>query len=268
MSAPGKTAALAAALAILAATPACRRASGDMVVLAGSSTMGPIFQGLEPYFAGHGIKIQVQGGGSSVGVKSARERLALFGLASRELSEQEKKEFLHQTIARDGVAIIVHAGNPLEEASADLIREIYSGKRLQWESGEPITVINKESGRATLEVFEEHFGLKNAIRKDAVIIGPNGQAVASVARDPNAIAYVSIADAKAAADNGTPVKLLSLGGIPATAENVKNGTYPLSRPLNVVYLPENKDRAEAILALLAAPEVRAEMMKLSFVPMR
>jgi phosphate transport system substrate-binding protein len=251
-------------VALLASS--CSRRSEDIVVFAGSSTIGPIFQGLEPFYAKHGIKIQVQGGGSSVGVKSARERLALFGMASRELSAQEKAELAHVTIARDGVAIIVHSSNPLSDVNSELIREIYGGKRSQWDGGQPITVINKEAGRATLEVFEEHFGLKGSIRKDAVIIGPNGQAVASVARDPNAIAYVSIADAKAAHDNGTAIKLLALDGMAPTAENVSSGAYKLSRPLNVVYLPENKEKAESLLKLLATPEARAEMMRLSFVP--
>ena len=255
----------ACGVALLAAA-SCSRRSQDAVVLAGSSTIGPIFEALVPFYEKHGIKIQVQGGGSSVGIKSAREKLALLGMASRELSEQEKKDLKYVTIAHDGVAVIVHASNPLNEASKDLIRDIYSGKRSQWDSGQTITVINKEAGRATLEVFEEHFGLKNAIRKDAVIIGPNGQAVTSTARDPNAIAYVSIADAQAAKDSGSTIKLLVLEGVAATAENVANHTYKLSRPLNVVFLPENEAKVAPILKLLSDPEAKASMMKQTFVP--
>lgn len=253
-------------LALVVAASCSRSSSQDAVVLAGSSTIGPIFESLTPFYEKHGFKLQVQGGGTSVGVKSAREKLALLGLASRELSEQEKKDLKYVTIAHDGVAVIVHASNPLDDASRELIRDIYSGKRSQWDSGQPITVINKEHGRATLEVFEDHFGLKNAIRKDAVIIGPNGQAVTSTARDPNAIAYVSIADAQAAKDSGSPIKLLKLEGVAASAENVANGTYKLSRPLNVVFLPENEAKVAPILKLLSDPDAKAAMMKHSFVP--
>lgn len=250
-------------LAVLASS--CRRAE-EAVVFAGSSTIRPIIENLEKFYAKHNIKIRAQGGGSSVGIKSARERLALFGMASRELTDEEKSTLKYQTFARDGVAIIVHSSNPLEQIDRELIRDIYSGKRSQWDNGQTITVINKEAGRATLVVFEEYFDLAKRIRDDAVIIGPNGQAVASTARDPNAIAYVSIADAKAAHDNGTTIKLLKLDGVEATPENIKNGTYKLSRSLNLVYLPENEAKVKPILQLLGDPEAKEEMMKLGFVP--
>lgn len=253
-------------LALLAAASCSRQSSEGAVILAGSSTIGPVFDALTPFYARHGIKIQVQGGGSSVGIKSARDKLALLGMASRELSDEEKKEFKYLTIAHDGVALIVNSANPMNDITPDQVREIYTGKKTQWDNGQPITVINKEAGRATLEVFEEYFHLKDLIRKDAVIIGPNGQAVTSTARDPNAIGYVSIADAQGGKDTGSPIKLLSLEGVAPNAENVANGKYKLSRPLNVVYLPENQARVEPILKLLSDPDAKAAMMKMTFVP--
>ena len=50
----------------------------------------------------------------------------------------------------------------------------------------------------------------------------------------NAIGYVSIGAAAYEAKHGTAIKLLPLDGVAATVANVRNGTFPLSRPLNLV----------------------------------
>ena len=70
--------------------------------------------------------------------------------------------------------------------------------------------------------------------EDAFIIGSNTEDIAFIAGDPYAIGYVSIGSAELALKKGANIKLLKLEGIDASIENVKNKTYPLTRPLNVV----------------------------------
>ena len=170
------------------------------------------------------------------------------------------------TIARDAVAIIVHKDNPLTDIDNALVRDIYGGKRTTWDDGKPITVINKEAGRATLIVFEEFFGLADAIRKDAVIIGANGQAIAAVAADPASIAYVSVADCLAAVENGTPIKILKLNGVVPSVPTILSGDYKLSRPLNLAYLRSEKDQVEPVLRLMRDEGAVAKIKERNFVP--
>lgn len=67
-----------------------------------------------------------------------------------------------------------------------------------------------------------------------MVIGDNQQGIKSVAANPGAIGYVSIGTAEYEENHATPIKLISLHGVAATVGNVKDGTFPLSRPLNLV----------------------------------
>jgi phosphate transport system substrate-binding protein len=257
---------LPAVIVVASVIVACKRPSDDAVTFAGSSTIMPLIESLAGFYAKHDIRIRVQGGGSGVGVKSARAGLALVAMVSRELTDEERIDLEFATIARDAVAIIVHKENPLSNIDSAMVRAIYGGQRSTWDNGRAITIINKEAGRATLVVFEEYFRLKDAIRKDVVVIGANGQAVTSVANDPQAIAYVSVADSVAAVRNGTPIKVLKLDGVEATTANVLSGRYPLARPLNLAYLRSARDKAQPILGLLRDEYVRTRILEHDFVP--
>ena len=95
-------------------------------------------------------------------------------------------------------------------------------------------MVNKAEGRSTLELFLHYTGLKNSEIKAQMVIGDNQQGIKSVAANPGAIGYVSIGTAEYEENHGTAIKLISLHGVAATVANVKNGAFPLSRPLNLV----------------------------------
>jgi phosphate transport system substrate-binding protein len=209
------------------------------LVLTGSSTVAPLaaeigkrFETLHPE-----VRIDVQTGGSSRGVNDARNGLADIGMASRALKPEES-DLQAQTIALDGIGIIVHTANPVTTLDKQQIIDIYTGKIVNWHEvggdDAPITVVNKAEGRSTLELFLQFFGLKNTDVKPQVVIGDNQQGIKTVAGNPNAIGYVSIGSAEYEAEHGVPVKLLPLAGIAASVDNVRNLSFPLSRPLNLV----------------------------------
>jgi len=97
-----------------------------------------------------------------------------------------------------------------------------------------ITVINKSEGRSTLELFLHHFQLKNSQIRAHVVVGDNQQGIKTVAGNVGVIGYVSIGKAEYEEAHGTPIHLLPMAGVPATAANVRDGRFPLSRPLNLV----------------------------------
>lgn len=254
------------ALAVVLAGFASSTPAAVRMDFAGSSTIGPLIESLQPAFENAGIKARVLGGGSSVGIKTARSGMAQVGMVSRELTDEEKKDLLHVAIAKDAVAIIVNKKNPLAQFSSADIQDIYSGKRVEWASGSPITVINKEPGRATLEVFQEYFNLKGLIRKDAVVIGPNGQAIEAVAGDPNAIGYVSLGDALAAEKNGTAIRVAKLDGVMPTPKAALAGKYKLSRPLNLVFTKEKEAAVKPVMDLIFGAQGRKAILESNFIP--
>jgi phosphate transport system substrate-binding protein len=212
--------------------------SGKLVVT-GSSTVAPLaaeiarrFEELHP-----GTRVDVQTGGSSRGIADARSGVADLGMASRALTRDEGDLVAH-TLARDGVCLVVHADNPVTDLDREQVAAIYTGAIEDWSevggATGPITVVNKASGRATLEVFLDHFGLAEDEIAADVVIGDNQQGLKTVAATPGAIGYVSIGAAEHAARHGSPIKLLPVGSVAPTAESVAAGRFPITRPLNLL----------------------------------
>lgn len=214
-------------------------AQAEKLVLTGSSTIAPLaleigkrFERLHP-----GVRVDVQTGGSSRGISDARAGLADIGMVSRALKPEEADLYGH-TIALDGVTMIVHKTNPIPALTEDQIRAIYLGKITQWSEvgglARKIVVVNKAEGHSTLELFLHYFKLKNPDIRAHVVIGDNQQGIKTVSANPNAIGYVSIGTAEYEAAHGTAIRLLPLHGVTASVAAVRSGTFPLSRPLNLV----------------------------------
>jgi phosphate transport system substrate-binding protein len=250
---------------------AAGRAPAETLTLAGSSTVQPLAETTAQAFerTHAGARIDVQAGGSSVGISAARSGLADVGMVSRALTTDER-DLTATTIAIDGIALIVHAENPLAAITRQQVIDVYTGAARSWQAlggaERPLIVINKEEGRATLELFEEHFGLRGRFRSDMLIIGPNGQAILAVAGDRDAIGYVSIGSALMARAQGTPVKLLALDGVAATAETVRDGRYTLKRPLNFVTRAAPAGLARDFIDFLLGPQGRELTVREGFVP--
>jgi phosphate transport system substrate-binding protein len=158
-------------------------------------------------------------------------------MVSRALKEEEK-DLIPFLIGIDGVAMIVHADNPIAELTRQQIIDIYVGKINNWSelggADEQIVVINKAEGRSTLDLFLEHFDLKSTDIQPDVIVGDNEQDIKAVAGNPHSIGYVSIGNAEYDINVGVPIRLLPLEGVEATRETVATERFPMRRPLNLV----------------------------------
>jgi len=243
------------------------------IVLTGSSTVAPLaaeigkrFETLHP-----GVRVDVQAGGSSRGIADVREGMADIGMASRDLKPSEAGELHVFPIARDGICLIVHRDNPLTTLRDEQVVAIYTGKIRNWKDvgGEdaPITVINKAEGRGTLDLFLHYFKITNQQVRADVIIGDNEQGIKTVAGNPNAIGYVSIGTAEYDAAHGTTIKLLASGKIAASIENVRNGTFPLVRSLNLITREEPAGRIKEFIEFAGSEQVGDLVKAQYFVPL-
>ena len=245
--------------------------SGKLAIT-GSSTIAPVILEIAKRFEKKhpGVRVDVQTGGSSRGVADTQKGLAQIGLASRALKAEEQIELKAFPLAVDGVCVILHKDNPISELSSEQIIAIYTGKLLRWnEAGgldRPITVVNKAEGRSTLELFSAHFKLQPRDIKASVVIGDNEHGIKTVAGNPDAIGYVSIGSAEYAASNGIAVKLLGISSVPASIENVRNGKFPLSRPLNLVTKGEPTGLTKAFIDFCRAREHHDIIQEQYFVP--
>ncbi len=259
-------------LGLLAFTWECGAEESVKLLATGSSTVAPLVAELARRFeqSHPTIRIDVQTGGSSRGVADARRGVVDFGMVSRALKTNESDLYV-TTLANDGVSVIVHADNPVQALSrADLIA-LYRGEiddwgRLGGKVGEPPVVVTKAAGRSTLELFASYLEMPPEELKAAIVIGDNQQGIKTVAGNPNAVGYVSIGAALQAMAAGTPIKVLPMNGIPATLEAVADGSFPISRPLNVVTRQPPNGALAQFLDFALAQAQSDIVVAMSFVP--
>lgn len=224
-----------------------KQARAPDLIIAGSATMEPMVSAMAKRFeATHpGVMVRVEGGGSLHGILSTRKEGAHIGMVSRNLKNEESD--LHgYPIARDGIAIVVHRTNPVTGLTKAQIRDIYQGKITRWSqvsgANAPITVISRTTGRSSLALFIEHFQIKEKEIKAAQAIDNNAPAFKAVADDVNAVVFISIGETERRSAEGIPIKSIAVDGVSGTVANVRNGSYPVLRPLLLVTrrFPEGK----------------------------
>ncbi len=221
-------------------TPAASGTPAEMQTIAvtGSTTVLPVAQlAADEYMRTHAdADIQVSGGGSSVGVQAIGEGTADIGMASRDLKSTESEKYpnlVKHVVAIDGIAVIINPANTVSSLSLDQIRGIYNGTITNWNqvggSDQQIVVVGRDSASGTREYFSEFVMEKEDFVSTQIEKNSNGAVQQTVQHTPGAIGYVGLAyvdetvKAVAIDSDGTLTQ--------ATLENVKAGTYPISREL-------------------------------------
>ena len=210
-----------------------------VVRISGSSTMAPMvrvltsdFQKLHP-----GVTFNVQGGGSGQGLRDLKEGRSEIGMVSRALTADER-DWLPFVIARDGIAVVIHADNPVAALSNEQVAAIYTRKIANWREvggrDAPIHVIAASTQAGSTELFIHQFGIKQDELKADTLAEVNPDRYAALAKNPHAILYSSLGESERRAAAGEKVKALPSGGIAATSENLAAGRYAIARPLALV----------------------------------
>lgn len=112
-----------------------KQVSGKIVV-AGSSSVTPVMQKLAEAYqvVNPNAEIEVQQSDSTTGMQSAIDGICDIGMASRDLKDSEKEAGLNgQTIAMDGIAVIVNQNNDLTTLPLAQVKSIFTGEATEWE---------------------------------------------------------------------------------------------------------------------------------------
>lgn len=260
----------ALALLLLLAGGSAAAQTGRLL-LTGSTTMAPLmvevakrFQRLHP-----GVQIEVRMGGSGRGIGDARAGKADIGMVSRALGAEEGD--LHGiSIARDGVAVIVHKDNPVSVLSDRQLLDIYSGKIANWRQvgggDTPLHALAGPPEGASSELISQYLRLPYEQIKAQGRIGPNAERSAAVAADPQAIIWISLGAAEREVRAGIPIKLLAVDGVAASSRNVRNGNYPMSRPLILVTRGTPTGVARAFIEFCVSSQATDMVVAFDFVP--
>lgn len=212
------------------------KSSEGTLTVAGSTTVLPIAEmAAEGFEEQTGTNVLVSGLGSSSGIEAVINGTADIASSSRDLTEEESEHDLVSTvIAHDGIAIIVNDANPVRSITLDQLRDIYAGKITNWsELGGPdmaIELVNRDEASGTREAFSSIVMRGEEFDNSAAVLPGTGQVRDVVSRSVGAIGYISIGFVNSDYAT-TTVSCLSVDGVDPTEENVKNGSYPISRDL-------------------------------------
>ena len=103
----------------------------------------------------------------------------------------------------------------------------------EWDAASTITAVTREEGSGTRGAFTELFGVvdeddNDMITLDAQTTNSTSVMMTTVSENEYAIGYISLG-----ALDESLVKAIKIDGVDATAENIENGTYKVSRPFNI-----------------------------------
>ena len=198
-----------------------------------------------------GVAINVQGGGSTAGVRAAETGAAQIGMSSRHLKDSE--ESLHQvTIALDGIAIIVNAANPVTGLSRADVAAVFAGEISRWSQfGGPdrqIHFVTREEGSGTRGAFEEMVMEKKEIAPRALVQDSNGAVREIVASDPDALGYISLGlvDRR--------VRAVAVDGVLPTHETIMGKRYAVVRPFLFLTREEPAGAARSFMDYVTGAE--------------
>ncbi len=257
---------------------ACSRP--EIISVSGSTTVLPaVSKAADAYQSQSGQNIVVNAGGSGSGFNQLAEGQTDIGMMSRDITTDEIARFAQYSftpiaIGRDAVVPVVsseiyEAG--VTQLSFAQIADIYMGRIDNWSAfGGPdrdIFVIDKESSTGTRQTFFDIvLGDKKAEAPGAdLVIGSNNEEQTAMTQSDAAIGMLSLAwlndDVK-----GVSIVTESGGVIAPNLENIRNGSYPIARDLNIVIRDDISPKAQAFVDYLLSPNGQAFVQESGYVP--
>jgi len=235
----------------------------ETVRVSGSTTVLPLAEGGAEVFNGEqsDYQVLVTGGGTGVGIKNAAEGNSEIGMASREVTADEKSQFgdkfKENTMGYDGIVIAVSKqihDIGVTSLTKDQVKKIYSGETTNWKDlGGPdseILVVAREQGSGTRDTFNEDIMDDKKAETPGVntVAGSNAEIRTALTGSDKAIGYLGFSYAEDGA-----VGAISLDGVTPTSETIKDGSYELARKLYFYTFGDAKPGAQAFIDFMVGP---------------
>ena len=258
---------IVAIIIIAGAAMALGGGSKTTINIVGSTSVQPVAEKLaQAYMKEHpNVKINVQGGGSSVGITSAQKGTAQIGTSSSKLKANESEGLTQYLIGKDGIVIAVNTKNSVSGLTTAQVKSIFAGNTTNWNevggSSGTINLITREDGSGTRKAFEELVMNKTAnITKSAIVQSSTEAVKQSVSQDPNAIGYISLANLDSS------VKALKINGVAPSEATVADGTYTVQRPFLFLTKGPATGQVKEFIDWVLSPEGQAIVKSEKVVP--
>jgi phosphate transport system substrate-binding protein len=212
--------------------------------------------------------------GAMTALFAAQAELAVIG---RELAEEEREVAREAGLAvtahrgaRDGVAIVVHRDNLVEQLAFDDLRGIFTGKITSWSTlggkAQQIVPVIQSPEAGIYQFFADRVMAGEEISAPAVVTVDDSTVAAIVSRDPGAVGIVSLPFA----DRGVrALKISRLKGLPYVdldARSVYEDSYPLTRFVNIVTREPELPLAGGFITFMCGEEGQRLVKEMGLVP--
>jgi phosphate transport system substrate-binding protein len=208
-------------------------------------------------------RIEVKKGTSREAIRALFAAECDLAAITRELESEERGaairgglELEGYRFARDGMAIVVHPGNSVENVTLEDLRSIYLGKMEHWSDlgggkGTIVPVIQAPESDVTA-FFEQKVMQGEPVGAPVVYEGSDSAVVEYVVHHPDAIGFVTLAWA----DRGArALRLAMLKGLPfwkPDPEAVYRGDYPMTRFMNLYARPRGPALANGFITFVTS----------------
>ena len=207
-----------------------------------------------------GVKVELQGGGATRGIRDAAAlKVDLGGSCRMNLPGIERSE-LHASlhpVAWDALAIIINKQNPVNNITTEQVKGMYLGKITNWsELGGPDAPIHLYVRRGKYSGVG--YTIRQYIFQDSAtefisdyVVKSSGPLEKAIEKDPLAVGITGISSARK-----RNVKIIGFDGKAPTYENVQSGNYGLYRPLYLVTSPQPSEHVRDFVAFARSEEGR------------
>jgi phosphate transport system substrate-binding protein len=245
------------------------------ITVKGSDTMVILAQRwAERYMSKNGnVSIQVTGGGSGTGITALINGTTDICNASRPMKQSEIKKLKERfgtlgveiPCAKDGLTVYLNQSNSVDNLSMQQLKDIYTGKITNWNQvggkNAKIMLYSRENNSGTYVYFKDNV-LKGADYSPSCQNLPGTAAVVNaVAKDVNGIGYGGAAYAKG-------IKHSKVNNIEPTKENIKNGSYPISRYLYMYLRNKPTGEMKKYIDWILSSEGQAIVNEIGYFPVK
>lgn len=263
------------ALPLILLSPS-RPAWGDTIILDGSTGMLPLANALAKAYQQKSSDPQIELGkglGTGQRLRAVADGKIHIALASHGIDPAELKKGNLKTIdiAKGAIIFAVNASVPLTQITDSQVCDVYSGKIRNWQSlanvDAPIVVLTRPPTEVDPEVIREKIGCFKELKEveTAKVLARGGEMAKALAETTHAIGMTSMTVVE---QSGGKVKALTLNGVSPGPENVRKGSYFLTRDFLFVTKAEPAPAVKKFLDFVSSPEGDRVISANGAVPLR
>ena len=237
--------------------------------ISGSTSVGPLAEKLAAkYEEKSDIKIEINQIGSSAGITNAINGVSEIGMSSRDLKEEETASLTEDIIAYDGIVIVTHPTNKVKNLTMEQVKQIFTGEVTNWKElgGDDmeIVVVSREDGSGSRDAFQEIVDYSSGeLVRSAIVASGNGNIKTTVAMNKHAVGFISFEYIDES------ISTVDINGVEATAENVLQDKYSLSRPFLFVHKEENlSQEGQQFIDFILSSEGQEIVLEAGVIPLK